>query len=129
VPADELSQREQPGEVGVDEALPVLGALVLGGPGVGDSGVVDQDVDLAEVLKGRADQRLAISGQAHVAGCRPGVAQLCGQAEVFCVPPGGEYEAGARPSSTCAKRWPSPEDVPVTIATRPSIPGAARLMG
>jgi hypothetical protein len=45
---------QQPGEVGVDEVQPVIGAL-LGRPGVDDSRVVDKDVDLAEVLNARAE--------------------------------------------------------------------------
>jgi len=96
VPADELGELEHGGQVGVDQVLQVLWALLFRRAGVRDSGVVDQDVDLAETAGSGPHQSLAVGGVAHVAGHRQRVPQPRGQLEVCLMPARGEDDAGAR---------------------------------
>jgi hypothetical protein len=95
-PADELGEREQAGQVRLDQVLDVLGRLVLGGPGVGDACIVDEYVHPPEAFVDRADEGLAVGRVAAVARHRQGLAQLRGERDVEVVAAGGEDDAGAR---------------------------------
>src|SRR3546814_873068 len=53
-------------EVGVDDLLPLLRAHLVEGAVAGDAGVVDQDVDRAELLLDLAHHRLGVLGRGNV---------------------------------------------------------------
>ncbi len=115
---DELGQCVEADQVGLEQLAYALLRLRLGWFGVGDAGVVEQDVDPAEALDGGGDQRLAVGRRAHVTADGQRVLQRCSQFDV--VPREARMTLAPAASSTRAKRWPRPDDVPVTAATRPS---------
>jgi hypothetical protein len=127
---DELGQCVEADQVGLEQLAYALLRLRLGWFGVGDAGVVEQDVDPAEALDGGGDQRLAVGRRAHVTAdgqrvlqrCSQlqRVLQRCSQFDVGVVPREARMTLAPAASSTRAKRWPRPDDVPVTAATRPS---------
>ena len=67
VPAGELGEAEDAGEVDVDNRIPVFFGVVGGGRAADDAGVVDEDVDGAEVLDGFINKARADGGIAHIA--------------------------------------------------------------
>jgi hypothetical protein len=117
---DELGQCVEADQVGLEQLAYALLRLRLGWFGVGDAGVVEQDVDPAEALDGGGDQRLAVGRRAHVTADGQRVLQRCSQFDVGVVPREARMTLAPAASSTRAKRWPRPADVPVTAATRPS---------
>jgi hypothetical protein len=117
---DELGQCVEADQVGLEQLAYVLLRLRLGWFGVGDAGVVEQDVHPAEALDGGGDQRLAVGRRAHVTADGQRVLQRCSQFDVGVVPREARMTLAPAASSTRAKRWPRPDDVPVTAATRPS---------
>jgi hypothetical protein len=117
---DELGQCVEADQVGLEQLAYALLRLRLGWFGVGDAGVVEQDVDPAEALDGGGDQRLAVGRRAHVTADGQRVLQRCSQFDVGVVPREARMTLAPAASSTRAKRWPRPDDVSVTAATRPS---------
>jgi hypothetical protein len=96
-PTDELGQLEQPGHVDIENALPMIERLVLGGERPADRCVVDQHVDSAEALEGTFDEVFAVSQVGHVAGDgqRSLIAELFGRRRESTRPPPRDNNGGA----------------------------------
>jgi hypothetical protein len=62
-----LGEAEDTGEVDVDDRLPVFFGVIGGGRAADDAGVVDENVDGAEVLDGFFNEARADSGIADIA--------------------------------------------------------------
>ena len=99
----------------------LLGRLAGGGHRGADAGVVDQDVDAAELGHGRVDQRLALRRFGDVGGDRQRA-----PAGVFdqtrCVlelldAPGASATSAPASANAWANDTPSPDDAPVTMTT------------
>ena len=63
-----LREAEDAGEIHVDEGFPVFFWVVCGGRAADDAGVVDEDVDGAEVADGLFNEACADGGIGDVAG-------------------------------------------------------------
>ena len=108
------------------------GVSRVAGVGGADAGVVDQDVDPAELRHRGVDERLAVLGQAT--SVRTAIARRPAASTACCV--SASRSARRAPSTTSApasasvraKTAPSPDDAPVTIATRPSSRNMSRIV-